>query len=108
MAQSTTAIIWSDFSADLRRFIRRRVSDEPTAADLLQETFMRIHRAIGSLAEADRLGAWIYQIARNVVHDHYRKSATVHIGLGESDAVAEKDDPQDCHGGRAGAWLDEL
>ena len=68
--QATTDAIWSHLSSDLRRFIRRRVPDDHVADDLLQETFMRVHRNIGALQEADRLAAWVYQIARNVIHDH--------------------------------------
>jgi DNA-directed RNA polymerase specialized sigma24 family protein len=61
--QPSTDSVWSQLSADLRRFIRRRVSDEHVADDLLQETSVRIHRHIDSLADADRLEAWVYQIA---------------------------------------------
>ena len=46
---------------------------------LLQETFVRGHRNIRSLQEADRLAAWVYQIARNVVHDHHRNATDLTI-----------------------------
>lgn len=58
-AQPTTDAIWTHLSSDLRRFIRRRVPDDHVADDLLQETFMRVHRNIGTLQEADRLAAAI-------------------------------------------------
>ena len=64
--QPSTEAVWGRLSADLRRFIRRRVGDDHTADDLLQETFLRIHRGLPALGDGDRVAAWVYQIARNV------------------------------------------
>ncbi|MFN3554806.1 MAG: RNA polymerase sigma factor SigZ [Bacteroidales bacterium] len=66
-------IIWRQFSRDLDRFIRSRVNDPDIAGDLLQETFLRIHNHIGSLKDETRLQAWIFQITRNVIADHFRR-----------------------------------
>jgi RNA polymerase sigma-70 factor (ECF subfamily) len=106
--QTMTASIWSQLSADLRRFIRRRVSDDHLADDLLQETFVRIHRHIDSLADADRLAAWVYQIARNVIHDHYRRSAQGTVSLGHADPVEEREDRGSQLCGRSAEWFNEL
>ncbi len=65
--------IWRDHHAHLHRFIASRVSDKAEAEDILQDVFLRIHAQIDSLDDADRLQAWIYRIARNVVIDHYRR-----------------------------------
>ena len=43
---------------------------------------MRVHRNLGTLQDADRLAAWVYQIARNVIHDHHRKAAKFDRGSG--------------------------
>ena len=72
--QPTTDAIWTQLNADLRRFIRRRVSDDDIADDLLQETFVRVHRNIGTLKDEVRLAGWVYQIARSVIHDHWGAS----------------------------------
>src|SRR5215207_10722450 len=87
----TTDAIWSHLSSDLRRFIRRRVSDDHAADDLFQETFVRVHRNIGTLQEADRLAAWVYRIARNVVHDHHRRAANGAVPLADADPVDAAD-----------------
>lgn len=106
MGQPTTESVWTQLSATLRRFIRRRVADEHVADDLLQEAFARIHRNIGTLTEADRLAAWVYQIARNVIHDHYRKSPTGNtFPLDDAESTTE---PANHLRDRAGEWLDEL
>jgi RNA polymerase sigma-70 factor (ECF subfamily) len=105
-ATPSTESVWTRLSDDLRRFIRRRVSDGHVADDLLQETFVRIHRGLDSLADVDRLAAWVYQIARNVIRDHYRAAGDVPTGL--PDDVAEEQEPLAGPKARACVWLDEL
>jgi RNA polymerase sigma-70 factor (ECF subfamily) len=63
---------WEAFHAPLHQFIRRRIADEATAEDLLQEVFLKIHQHGESLKDARRLESWIYQITRNLIIDHYR------------------------------------
>jgi RNA polymerase sigma-70 factor (ECF subfamily) len=103
----STDAIWTHLSSDLRRFIRRRVSDDHVSDDLLQETFVRVHRNVGAIQEADRLAAWVYQIARNVIHDHHRKSAKEAVALAD-DPIDEGDDRLSSLKSRAGEWLDEM
>jgi RNA polymerase sigma-70 factor (ECF subfamily) len=106
--QPTTDAIWTQLSTDLRRFIRRRVSDDHVADDLLQETFVRVHRNIGTLKDEVRLAAWVYQIARNVIHDHHRKLPNATVALGDTDPVAEGEDHLSQLRCRGGGWLDEM
>jgi RNA polymerase sigma-70 factor (ECF subfamily) len=68
----TTEQAWEAFHAPLYQFIRRRVADEATAEDLLQDVFLKIHQHGSSLKDARRLESWIYQITRNLIIDHYR------------------------------------
>ena len=105
-ANPATETIWSQLSDALRRFIRRRVADEHVADDLLQETFLRIHRNVDRLEDSDRLAAWVYQIARNVIHDDYR-AKNGNVSLADMD-VAEENDGKDQLKASAGVWLDEL
>ncbi|EFH86894.1 RNA polymerase sigma factor SigZ [Ktedonobacter racemifer] len=69
---SITEQAWEAFHTPLHQFIRRRVADEATAEDLLQEVFLKIHQQGASLRDARRLEGWIYQITRNIIIDHYR------------------------------------
>jgi RNA polymerase sigma-70 factor (ECF subfamily) len=107
-APAKTEAIWSELSTDLRRYIRRRVSNDHLADDLLQETFVRIHQHIDSLADADRLAAWVYQIARNVIHDHYRRSTGESVSLGDADPADESDCRLNQLRCRSAEWLEEL
>ena len=103
----TTDAIWSHLNSDLRRFIRRRVPDDHVADDLLQETFVRVHRNIGTLQEAERLAAWVYQIARNVVHDHHRRTLNSTVALADTENVSA-DDHEPQPGCPTITWLDAM
>jgi RNA polymerase sigma-70 factor (ECF subfamily) len=104
----TTDSVWTHLSSDLRQFIRRRVSDDHAADDLLQETFMRVHRGLAALQETDRLAAWVYQIARNVIRDHHRKSSSPAVDLAAADPADVADDPSVRPACRCAGWLTEM
>jgi RNA polymerase sigma-70 factor, ECF subfamily len=64
--------VWVEFGVGLRTFVRRRVADPHVAEDLLSEIVVRVHRHLGTLEHQERLTAWVYRIARNVIKDHYK------------------------------------
>lgn len=70
----TTENVWEAFHTPLQHFIRRRVSDEATAEDVLQDVFLKIHQHMETLKDVRKLERWIYQIARNAIIDSYRNS----------------------------------
>jgi len=65
--------VWQDYHSRLHQFILSRVDYNADAEDILQDVFLRIHRHIDTLDEADHLQAWIYRIARNAIIDYYRQ-----------------------------------
>ena len=71
---TTTEQVWDAFHEPLQQFIRRRVSDEVTAEDVLQDVFLKIHQRVETLKDVKRLESWIYQITRNAIIDSYRSS----------------------------------
>ena len=71
---TTTQSVWDAFHAPLQQFIRRRVSDEATAEDVLQDVFLKIHQHMETLRDVKKLESWIYQITRNAIIDSYRSS----------------------------------
>jgi len=71
---TTTEQVWDAFHGPLQQFIRRRVSDEVTAEDVLQDVFLKIHQRVETLKDVKRLESWIYQITRNAIIDSYRSS----------------------------------
>ena len=64
-----------DFQDRLLAFIARRVPDRESAEDILQEVLLRIHRHAGELENSAAVSAWVHQIARNAIADHYRRAA---------------------------------
>jgi len=71
---TTTEWVWEAFHTPLQQFIRRRVSDEATAEDVLQDVFLKIHQHVETLRDVKKLESWIYQITRNAIIDSYRSS----------------------------------
>ena len=69
-------VVWQDFHARLLGFIVRRVGNRDSAEDILQDVMLRIHRHAGELERSSAVGAWVHQIARNAIADHYRRAST--------------------------------
>jgi len=82
-----TEQVWEAFHTPLHQFIRRRVTDESTAEDLLQEVFLKIHQHGASLKDARRLESWIYQMTRNLIIDYYRSSRQAPTSLDAREAL---------------------
>jgi RNA polymerase sigma-70 factor (ECF subfamily) len=62
---------WREVEARLRPYVARRVPPSDVD-DVVQETFVRVHRGLSKLADGERFGAWVYRIARNAIADHGR------------------------------------
>jgi len=102
----STEQAWELLSDKLRGFLLRRVNDPQLAEDLLQETFLRIHRKLGEVDDHARLSAWVFQIARNLVIDHYRTGVRTGT-IAEVPAEAIIDKEQNLNMLVAG-WLPEM
>lgn len=61
--------------ADVWRFLRHLTGDRELAADLTQETFLRVHRSLSSFAFRSRFSTWLFRIARNLAIDESRAAA---------------------------------
>lgn len=75
-----------------RRFLRKHVSDEAVADDLLQQAILKALRNDRDGGPKDSLVAWFYRILRNVLTDHYRSRAAEgrkSEALAESEALPE-------------------
>jgi len=69
-------VVWKEFGGRLRKFIEARVSDTHIAEELTQELLIKSYQNIDKLKENDRIEAWLFRVARNVVNDYYRKKAS--------------------------------
>lgn len=66
---------WHELSAKLRAFVERRVRSPSDVDDVVQEVFVRMQRGLPAASDDERFGPWVYQIARNAIVDHYRRTA---------------------------------
>jgi RNA polymerase sigma-70 factor (ECF subfamily) len=70
---AATALI-DRISPQLHRFFVAQFASRADADDLLQETWLRIHRVRHTYRPGQPVLPWFYAIARHVRVDHYRKA----------------------------------
>lgn len=83
-------------------FFARTVSHGAVAEDLLQTTFLKLHRARGSWRRGERLRPWVFTIAARVRADWLRRNWRVETEL-DDDALPDPDaegDPADAPSAR--------
>jgi RNA polymerase sigma-70 factor (ECF subfamily) len=71
-SESAFGRIYDIYYDRVYRFVFYRVNHKEIAEDLVAETFIRIWKKISEIQEAAAFQGWMYQIARNLVIDHYR------------------------------------
>lgn len=71
--QQSVLTIWDRLYQELLSFVLKKVRDRPTAEDIVQDVFIKVHTNVNQLKEDDKIVAWIYRITRNAVADHFRK-----------------------------------
>lgn len=68
--KSNITRVINDYSRRLLGFIRKRVSNEADAEDILQDVF---YQFIGNTQPIEQLTAWLFTVARNKITDKHRK-----------------------------------
>jgi RNA polymerase sigma-70 factor, ECF subfamily len=84
---AATALIQS-ISPRLYRFFASQAVSRVDADDLLQETWLRIHKVRHTYRPGEPAIAWFYAIARHVRVDHYRKAMRTTIREREVEEIA--------------------
>lgn len=72
----------------LRSFIRRQVTDNGEAEDILQDVFYELLEAYRMMKPIEHVTAWLYRVARNRITDLFRRKRTGSL----SDPVAAYED----------------
>src|SRR4051794_8718950 len=75
----------------LHRFFRRSFGAEATADDLLQQTFLKLHRARATYDPAMRVAPWAFAIASRVRLDEFRRRKRL-AEDGDEEALARADE----------------
>ncbi|HEV2275467.1 MAG TPA: sigma-70 family RNA polymerase sigma factor [Acidobacteriaceae bacterium] len=74
--------------ARLWSFIRRRVPDREDAEDILQEVFYELIETYRMMKPVERVGAWLFAVARNRITDLFRRRRSASL----SEPVATLED----------------
>ena len=86
---SAAAALIHFVSPKLYRFFSAQAISRVEADDLLQETWLRIHKVRHTYRPGDSAIAWFYAIARHVRVDHYRKAMRTTIRERELNEMAD-------------------
>lgn len=82
---------WVDkYSDELFGFAYMRVSDEDTARDLIQDTFLSALRNLQSFKGEISEKNWLYLILKNKIIDHYRKNAKTPLTRFDDDSELDE------------------
>ena len=77
----------------LQRYVRRLVDDDERAADVLQDAWLRILRALPGLRDPARLRPWLFGITRRAVMDRLRRQYAEPAGDGPESADLAAPEP---------------
>src|ERR1035441_6771583 len=86
---AATALI-DRISPQLQRFFIAQSGSRADADDLLQETWLRIHKVRHTYRPGEPALPWFYAIARHVRVDHYRKSVRTSVGVRKLEAMSKE------------------
>ena len=67
--------IISNFSDELYFFILKKVKKKDATNDIFQNTFLKIHKNLSKLNKEEKVKAWIFQICRNEIANHFKKES---------------------------------
>jgi RNA polymerase sigma-70 factor (ECF subfamily) len=81
------------YQLPLFTYVHELVRDEQTSLDIVQETFIRAVRYLGSLRDDAKFGSWLFGIAHQRCLQHWRRSR--HDLLPLEDQAADLADPAD-------------
>lgn len=70
---SAFAALFERYSRLIFRILRRRVRREEDANELVQQTFLQLHRARDQFEPTRKLRPWLMTIAFNLNRQHYRR-----------------------------------
>lgn len=66
-------LLWERYAEPLARFVGRGVRRREDVHDVVQQAFLHLHRARHDFRPGAALRPWLYTIALNLRHEHFRK-----------------------------------
>jgi RNA polymerase sigma-70 factor (ECF subfamily) len=65
--------IWEEYKSSLFGFIKKRVSNENDAKDILQDVLLKSYQSCSKGKTIVYLKSWLYKITQNTIIDYYKK-----------------------------------
>lgn len=65
--------LWDEYHEHVRNFVLHKTNHHTDTEDIVQMTFMKAYEGMARLQDEEKRRAWIFQIARNSIVDHFRK-----------------------------------
>ena len=93
MMEITSA--WQTVESELKAFVYKRVKDKALTDDIVQDVFVKMYTHIDQVKDTEKITAWIYQITRNIIVDHFRRQSKPII-LADIESDSEQHDLNDC------------
>jgi len=87
--RKTFSKIYDRYIGKIYRFIFLKVSSQEIAQDLTSETFLRGWESFKNGNKIENPQAFLYQIARNLVTDHYREKGRAQIVSAEYVSIVD-------------------
>jgi RNA polymerase sigma-70 factor (ECF subfamily) len=78
------------YEGTLYRLAWRMLRNHEEARDVVQETFLRVFRALGSYDQERKFSTWILRIATNLCIDRYRRRRIKWVSIDESEADEDR------------------
>lgn len=83
--------LYDQYFEKIYRFVYYRVNHRETAEDLVAEVFIKAYDKLSEIRGTKAFNGWLYQIARNLIIDHYR-SKKISVDIYELENVLTYDD----------------
>jgi RNA polymerase sigma-70 factor (ECF subfamily) len=86
---------WRAHEAELRHYVAKQVSDTHLAEDLIQEAFLRAMVQGAKFCTLDDPRAWLFQVCRNLLVDHWRKHRHLDMLPDDFESTVAEETPAD-------------
>ncbi|MBM4160655.1 MAG: RNA polymerase sigma factor [Ignavibacteria bacterium] len=85
--------LYHRYKHKLYAYCYRMVGNAESTEDVVQETFLKIHRGIQSVKQPQHFRTWIFSVARNEALTHLRRTRHLEDLEGEAETVWDHNDP---------------
>jgi RNA polymerase sigma-70 factor, ECF subfamily len=83
--------IWEEYKSSLFGYIKKRVTEEDDAKDILQDVLLKSYQYCSNGKSVLYLKSWLYKITQNTIIDYHKKNnKTISFSLDYVETANEK------------------